>query len=44
VTDYVDDDEALERVGRLLHPHKMQVHQGDRLVGEFPSLFLVHWS
>lgn len=36
--EYLDDDHALERVGRLPHPHKIQVHQGERLVAEFQPL------
>lgn len=38
MAEFMDDDHALERVGRLPHPHKIQVHQGNRLVAEFPPL------
>jgi hypothetical protein len=37
--EYRDDDHALEQVGRLIHPYKIQVHQGERLVGEFDALW-----
>lgn len=36
---YPDDDKALEQVGWLSHRHKIQVHQGERLVGEFQPVF-----
>jgi hypothetical protein len=39
MADYLDDDQAIDRVGRLHHPHKMQIHQGGRLVAEFQPLW-----
>jgi hypothetical protein len=33
--EYRDDDHALERAGKLPHPHRILVHQGERLVGDF---------
>lgn len=33
-----DDDAALDEVGRSCHPHRIEVHQEDRLVGAFPPL------
>lgn len=39
MADYQDDDQAIDKVGRLPHPYKMQVHQGERLVAEFQALW-----
>jgi hypothetical protein len=35
---YAHDDQAIDQTGLINHPHKILLHQGDRLVGEFPSL------
>ena len=35
---YAHDDQATDQTGLINHPHKILLHQGDKLVGEFPSL------
>jgi hypothetical protein len=37
VIECADDDEAIERTGRLDHPHEIDVWQGERDVARFPS-------
>lgn len=32
-----NDDRAIDETGKLKHPHRILLHQGDRLVGEFPD-------
>ena len=33
--DCTDDDQAIERLARLNHPHALELRQGDRLVWRF---------
>lgn len=35
--EYPSDDEAIDQAGRLSHPHRIQLLQFGRLVGEFPA-------
>jgi hypothetical protein len=32
-----NDDRAIDETGKLKHPYRILLHQGERLVGEFPD-------
>lgn len=36
VMECTHDDEAIDRTGRLDHPHEIDLWQGERHVGQFP--------